>query len=134
VNNGPELAWILSRIPEGTVRDGLVEAVGGNRSVVSVAGQIESLGADTGGLTLFVECGDASSAQALKAGIEKVGAGAGEDGALSDVTAALQEDKVVTVSAVIRGFPNKAVALFRYLDARGQSAVTPAPAPTPPSP
>jgi hypothetical protein len=121
VNTGPEAAWLLSRFPEGPVRDALVEAGAGGQSVVSVAGQIESLSASSGGLTLFIECADAASAEALRAAVAEIGRSQAEDAILGAVAARLQDDNVVVVTGVIDRLPRKAVGLVRYLDEKGKA-------------
>jgi hypothetical protein len=127
-----EAAWILSRFPEGPVREALAAASGEGQAVVSVAGQIESLDADSGGLSLFVECADEASAEKLRAAIEAIAERQAEGGTLGDLGVRLQGEKVVAISAVIDGLPQKAVALVRHLEAAGEEAAQ-APV-TPPSP
>jgi hypothetical protein len=133
VNTGPEAAWLMSVLPEGPVREALVQAGAGSRSIVSIAGQIESLDADSGGLELLIECTDATAAEKIRTAVSGLGATQSEDAALGDVAARVQDGNVVAVSAVVDDLPRKVVALLHYLQEKGEEAES-QPTLTPPSP
>jgi hypothetical protein len=115
LNNASEIAWAVSRLPDGRARKLLLAAGAAGPDIVSAAGQVETLNSRDGALTLLIGCRTEETADRLRRAFGALATDPEAAPVFTDIGVDQDVGKVVTFRARVPDLPQKAVRLLTFL-------------------